>query len=52
MATRTGLIGVALAGVTALAGLTGCATRYAGPISDHFNGREFSNAEPPPAGAF
>ena len=52
MAARAGLIGTALAGVAALFGMLGCATRHNGPTTDHFDGREFRNAVPPPAGAF
>lgn len=52
MAARAGLMRAALAGLATLAGLMGCATRHVGPASDHFDGRVFRNAEPPPAGAF
>lgn len=52
MAARTRLIGAALVGVTTLTGLLGCATRHVGPLTEHFDGRKFRNAEPPPAGAF
>lgn len=52
MAARARLIGAAAAGLATLAGLMGCATRHVGPASDHFDGRVFRNAEPPPAGAF
>lgn len=33
----------------ALASLVGCATRYPGPASDHFDGRVFRNAAPAPS---
>lgn len=52
MASRFNLVAAILACMATVAGLTGCATRYLGPPTDHFDGREFRNAEPPPAGAF
>jgi L-ascorbate metabolism protein UlaG (beta-lactamase superfamily) len=52
MALRAGLVGAVLAGSAVVAGLMGCTTRHRGPPNDHFDGREFRNAELPPAGAF
>jgi len=52
MTTRPVFIGAALVAAAALAGLAGCATRHVGPPNEHFDGRKFRNAEPPPDGTF
>lgn len=46
------LIKAVCAAAVALSGLVGCAVRHEGPVTDHFDGRKFRNAEPPPPNSF
>lgn len=46
------LIKAVCTAAVALGGLVGCAVRHEGPVTDHFDGREFRNAEPPPPNSF